>query len=159
MVIREAVEADMSRVRELQRESGQTLQQILVGGGYVTMDNWFRAQKDAVLNEIFNVFLLKQPFMEVAGGDLSGVMAVTPDAIDLRGFTLVTSRSRVHASVSLGFNEELGITIIMVTTATVITTDGDSRLELASMWHSFWSNVSLASWPTPWHCWRTLVTT
>lgn len=63
-------EADMARVRELQRESGQSLQQILVGGGYVTMDNWFRAQKDAVLNEIFNVFLLKQPFMEVRIGEL-----------------------------------------------------------------------------------------
>ena len=62
-------EADMSRVRELQRESGQSLQQILVGGGYVTMDNWFRAQKDAVLNQIFDVFLLKQPFMEVRVGE------------------------------------------------------------------------------------------
>jgi hypothetical protein len=61
--------ADMARVEEMQRQSGRTLQQILVGGGYVTMDNWFRAQKDTVLNEVFNLFFWKKPYLEVTCGE------------------------------------------------------------------------------------------
>jgi hypothetical protein len=61
--------ADMARVEEMQRQTGRTLQQILVGGGYVTMDNWFRAQKDTVLNEVFDVFFWKRPFIEVKCGE------------------------------------------------------------------------------------------
>ncbi|MBI3724997.1 DUF4388 domain-containing protein [bacterium] len=60
---------DMARVEEMQRQSGRTLQQILVGGGYVTMDNWFRAQKDTVLNEVFEIFFWKKPFVEVHCGE------------------------------------------------------------------------------------------
>lgn len=60
--------ADMARVEEMQRTTGRTLQQILVGGGYVTMDNWFRAQKDTVLNEVFSLFFWKKPFVEVRTG-------------------------------------------------------------------------------------------
>jgi len=56
---------DLVRVRELQEESGRTLQEILVGGGYVTMENWFRAQKDTVLNEMFSIFFLKRPYLDV----------------------------------------------------------------------------------------------
>lgn len=62
-------QADMARVEEMQRQSGRTLQQILVGGGYVTMDNWFRAQKDTVLNEVFNLFFWKKPYLEVSCGE------------------------------------------------------------------------------------------
>jgi len=61
--------ADMARVEEMQRQSGRTLQQILVGGGYVTMDNWFRAQKDTVLNEVFDLFFWKKPYVEVRCGE------------------------------------------------------------------------------------------
>lgn len=57
-------EADLARAREMQRESGRTLQQILVGGGFVTMDAWFRAQKDAVLDEMFSVLFMRRPFVE-----------------------------------------------------------------------------------------------
>jgi hypothetical protein len=60
----------MARVEEMQRQTGRTLQQILVGGGYVTMDNWFRAQKDTVLNEVFDVFFWKRPYVEVSCGEL-----------------------------------------------------------------------------------------
>ncbi|MGE0707914.1 MAG: DUF4388 domain-containing protein [Planctomycetota bacterium] len=56
---------DLVRVRELQEETGRTLQQILVGGGYVTMENWFRAQKDTVLSELFSIFFLQRPYLEV----------------------------------------------------------------------------------------------
>jgi hypothetical protein len=56
---------DLVRVRELQEESGRSLQQILVGGGYVTMENWFRAQKDTVLAEVFSIFFLQRPYVEV----------------------------------------------------------------------------------------------
>jgi len=62
-------EADLSRVREMQRQTKRSLKHILVGGGYVTMDNWFRAQKDAVLNEMFDILLLKRPFVEVRTGE------------------------------------------------------------------------------------------
>lgn len=62
-------EADMGRVREQQRESGRPLQQILVGGGFVTMDTWFRAQKDALLDEVFGIFFLRRPFVEVRTGE------------------------------------------------------------------------------------------
>lgn len=61
--------ADMARVEEMQRQTGRTLQQILVGGGYVTMDNWFRAQKDTVLNEVFDIFFWKKPYVEVKCGE------------------------------------------------------------------------------------------
>lgn len=61
-------EVDMARVREMQRESSRTLQQILVGGGFVTMDNWFRAQKDALLDEVFGIFFLSRPYVEVKTG-------------------------------------------------------------------------------------------
>ena len=61
--------ADMARVEEMQRQSGRTLQQILVGGGYVTMDNWFRAQKDTVLNEVFDIFFWKRPYVEIRCGE------------------------------------------------------------------------------------------
>lgn len=57
---------DLVKVRELQAQTGRSLQQILVGGGYVTMENWFRAQKDTVVNELFTVFFLKRPFLEVS---------------------------------------------------------------------------------------------
>ncbi len=60
--------ADMARVEEMKKTTGRTLQQILVGGGYVTMDNWFRAQKDTVLNEIFDLFFWKRPYIEVRTG-------------------------------------------------------------------------------------------
>jgi uncharacterized protein DUF4388 len=66
---------DLVKVRELQAQTGSSLQQILVGGGYVTMENWFRAQKDTVLNELFNVFFLKRPFVEVSTKEEEG----TPD--------------------------------------------------------------------------------
>lgn len=66
---------DLVKVRELQAQTGSSLQQILVGGGYVTMENWFRAQKDTVLNELFNVFFLKRPFVEVTTEEEEG----TPD--------------------------------------------------------------------------------
>jgi hypothetical protein len=61
--------ADMARVEEMQKQTGRTLQQILVGGGYVTMDNWFRAQKDTVLNEVFDIFFWKKPYIEVKCGE------------------------------------------------------------------------------------------
>lgn len=66
---------DLVKVRELQAQTGSSLQQILVGGGYVTMENWFRAQKDTVLNELFNVFFLKRPYVEVSTKEEEG----TPD--------------------------------------------------------------------------------
>lgn len=65
-------EADLARAREMQRESGRTLQQILVGGGFVTMDAWFRAQKDAVLDGMFGVVFLRRPYVEVKTGTLRG---------------------------------------------------------------------------------------
>lgn len=61
--------ADLVRVRETQEQTGRSLQQILVGGGYVTMENWFRAQKDTVLNAIFKIFFLRRPFVEVRTGE------------------------------------------------------------------------------------------
>lgn len=61
--------SDLVRVREMQEQTGRSLQQILVGGGYVTMDNWFRAQKDTVLSEVFKVFFLRRPFVEVRTGE------------------------------------------------------------------------------------------
>ncbi|MBL4846025.1 MAG: DUF4388 domain-containing protein [Planctomycetes bacterium] len=64
--------ADLVKVRELQAQTGSSLQQILVGGGYVTMENWFRAQKDTVLNELFTVFFLKRPFVEVSTTEETG---------------------------------------------------------------------------------------
>jgi hypothetical protein len=57
--------SDLVRVREMQEQTGRTLQQLLVGGGYVTMDNWFRAQKDTVLGEVVNLFFLRRPYVEV----------------------------------------------------------------------------------------------
>lgn len=62
-------DADMARIREQQRESGRSLQQILVGGGFVTMDAWFRAQKDALLDEMFGIFFLRRPYVEVVTGE------------------------------------------------------------------------------------------
>ncbi|RMG09543.1 MAG: DUF4388 domain-containing protein [Planctomycetota bacterium] len=60
--------SDLVRVREMQAETGRTLQQLLVGGGYVTMDNWFRAQKDTVLAEMIHLFFLRRPHVEVRSG-------------------------------------------------------------------------------------------
>ena len=88
-------DADMSRVREMQRETGQSLRQILVGGGYVTMENWFRAQKDAVLNEMFNVLLLKRPYVEVKIGQAASTQA--GDRLDLEVPLLPWLRSEVIA--------------------------------------------------------------
>lgn len=65
-------EADMTRIREQQRETGRPLQQLVVGGGFVSMDAWFRAQKDALLDEVFGIFFLRRPYVEVRTGDQRG---------------------------------------------------------------------------------------
>ena len=58
----------LAKVRETQRTTGRTMRQVLVGGGYVTMDDWLRAQKDAVMDEAFNLLLLRRPYIEVEFG-------------------------------------------------------------------------------------------
>lgn len=65
-------DADLHRAREMQRESGRTLQQILVGGGFISMETWFRAQKDAVLDEMFGILFLRRPYVEVKTGTWRG---------------------------------------------------------------------------------------
>lgn len=62
-------EADLARAREQQRETGRPIQTLLVAGGLVTMDAWFRAQKDALLDELFGIFFLRRPYVEVKTGD------------------------------------------------------------------------------------------
>ncbi|HHH12217.1 MAG TPA: hypothetical protein ENK23_09135, partial [Sorangium sp.] len=53
----------------------------------------------------------KSAFMELSAGALSGVLAITPNSIEFRNTTLVTRRSRVNASVAIGFDETLGIQV------------------------------------------------
>ncbi|MBW2456248.1 MAG: translocation/assembly module TamB domain-containing protein [Deltaproteobacteria bacterium] len=49
--------------------------------------------------------------MGVQSARVSGLFKVTPDAIVLSGFTVVTPRSRLRTTVSLGYEEILGLTI------------------------------------------------
>ncbi|MCA8925573.1 MAG: DUF4388 domain-containing protein [Planctomycetes bacterium] len=62
--------SDVERAKELLQKTGRSLQQILVGGGYVSMDDWLRAQKDALMERVFETFLLKLPYVEVRTASL-----------------------------------------------------------------------------------------
>ncbi|MEZ6186207.1 MAG: DUF4388 domain-containing protein [Planctomycetota bacterium] len=74
MAVRPLAPVDLERAKELLGKTGRSLQQILVGGGYVSMDDWLRAQKDALMERVFETFLLKLPYVEVrtAGAELGG---------------------------------------------------------------------------------------
>jgi hypothetical protein len=126
-------DADMSRVREMQRETGQSLRQILVGGGYVTMENWFRAQKDAVLNEMFNVLLYRRPFVEVKIGAAASDQA--GERLDLEVPLLPWLRSEVMTDVRKW--ETMLATIPSVRGYLMLTPKG--MKELKSI-HDVWAN-------------------
>lgn len=53
----------------------------------------------------------KHTMMAVERGDLTGVFKVTPQGIVLSNFTVVTPRSRVQATVTLGFDEAFGMQV------------------------------------------------
>lgn len=59
-------EKDVERARGMAKKTGASLKQILIGGGYVSTDDWLRAQKDALLERVFETFLLKLPYVEVS---------------------------------------------------------------------------------------------
>ena len=53
----------------------------------------------------------KQRLMGVSAGSVSGTFQVTPEAVVLNNMTLVTARSRVRTTVSLGYGEQLGLVV------------------------------------------------
>lgn len=53
----------------------------------------------------------KQRLMGVSSGNVTGTFQVTPEAIVLNNMTLVTPRSRVRTTVSLGYDEQLGVVV------------------------------------------------
>lgn len=53
----------------------------------------------------------KKRLMGVSSGRVSGTLMVTPQAIVLNNMTLVTPRSKVRTTVSLGYDERLGLAV------------------------------------------------
>jgi translocation and assembly module TamB len=53
----------------------------------------------------------KRTMMGVERGDLDGTFKVTPDAIVLSSYTVRTPRSQLRTTVSIGYEEALGVTV------------------------------------------------
>lgn len=53
----------------------------------------------------------RRPMMGVAEGTVRGTFVVRPDAVVLSGFSVETPRSRVETTVTLGFNDTLGVDV------------------------------------------------
>ncbi len=53
----------------------------------------------------------RRPRMAVAAGRVAGLFKVTPSAIVLQSFLVQTDRSRVRTTVTLGFNDFLGVDV------------------------------------------------
>ncbi len=60
-----------AELREAAKATGGALEDLVVGGGRAPRDAWLRALKDAVLAELFGVFFMRRPHLEVTTGALT----------------------------------------------------------------------------------------
>ncbi len=64
-------EDDIRRAQELKAMTGKPLQQILLGGGILTREEWSRALREKILEEIVDMFFWKRPHIEFVKGEPS----------------------------------------------------------------------------------------
>ncbi len=64
-------EDDIRRAQELKAKTGKPLQQILLGGGILTREEWSRALREKILEEIVDMFFWKRPHLEFIKGEPS----------------------------------------------------------------------------------------